>query len=395
MARSINIQNVSTRSRLEPRREPYWERIGQGCYLGYRTMTAGKPGSWIARHYDEATGTKPTKALGDFSEHPDSQRFDAAKGAALTWFEHLGRGGASKTYTVTDACDSYIQHTKTENGDNAARDAESRLKRLVLSDKKLASVDLEKLTPGHVNTWRKSLLSVVETVDASTGELKKKAKAKATVNRDMSALRAVLNHAHKAGWVTSDHAWKNALLPFKDAGTRRETYLSNAERKSLADNCPDDLAALVRCLSLLPLRPGAAAALTVRDLDTRQGTLTIRVDKASAGRKIGLPPPLVEFFKTHSASKLPAAPIFTRSDGRPWDKDMWKYPLKEAAAAANLPAGTVLYSLRHSTITDLIAGGLDPLTVSRLSGTSIAMIQKHYGHLTEERARDALTLLAG
>ena len=44
-------------------------------------------------------------------------------------------------------------------------------------------------------------------------------------------------------------------------------------------------------------------------------------------------------------------------------------------------------------ITDLIQSGLDTLTVAQLSGTSVRMIEKHYGHLTRDHARDALARL--
>jgi hypothetical protein len=50
--------------------------------------------------------------------------------------------------------------------------------------------------------------------------------------------------------------------------------------------------------------------------------------------------------------------------------------------------------LRHSTITDLIAAGLDTLQVARMSGTSLPMIEKHYGHLRADHAPAALAALA-
>lgn len=59
--------------------------------------------------------------------------------------------------------------------------------------------------------------------------------------------------------------------------------------------------------------------------------------------------------------------------------------------AAGLPSGATAYSLRHSTITDLIAlHRLDTMTVAQLSGTSLLMIEKHYGHLLREHAARAL-----
>lgn len=62
--------------------------------------------------------------------------------------------------------------------------------------------------------------------------------------------------------------------------------------------------------------------------------------------------------------------------------------------AAKLPSGLSAYTLRHSVITDLVRDGLPILTVAQLSGTSVAMIEKHYGHLVRNDATDALAKLA-
>jgi hypothetical protein len=41
-----------------------------------------------------------------------------------------------------------------------------------------------------------------------------------------------------------------------------------------------------------------------------------------------------------------------------------------------------------------VTDGLDLFTVAQVSGTSIAMIEAHYGHLQQEHARSALERLA-
>jgi integrase len=92
-------------------------------------------------------------------------------------------------------------------------------------------------------------------------------------------------------------------------------------------------------------------------------------------------------------SKLPAAPMFARSGGREWNKDAWKHPVKDAVRAAKLPSGASAYTLRHSVITDLIRSGLPALTVAQLSGTSVAMVERHYGHLVRSDAEEALASL--
>lgn len=84
----------------------------------------------------------------------------------------------------------------------------------------------------------------------------------------------------------------------------------------------------------------------------------------------------------------------TRADGKAWDKDAWKGPIKDAARAAELPESTTACALRHSTITDLVTGGLDLLTVAQVPGTSVRMIEQHYGHLRGDHAAKALAGLA-
>lgn len=97
---------------------------------------------------------------------------------------------------------------------------------------------------------------------------------------------------------------------------------------------------------------------------------------------------------TSTNAKLPTAPLLARADGKAWNKDAWKWPIKTAAEAANLPPGTTAYRLRHSVISDLVHDGLDLLKVAQISGTSVAMIERHYGHLRSDAAAGALARLA-
>ena len=90
--------------------------MGRVAYLGFRFMTAGKPGSWVARYYDEASGTKPTRAMGDFSNHLDTRYFDIAKSKVEEWFTHLGRDTSAKAYTVDDAINAYTAEAEKKSG---------------------------------------------------------------------------------------------------------------------------------------------------------------------------------------------------------------------------------------------------------------------------------------
>jgi len=55
--------------------------------------------------------------------------------------------------------------------------------------------------------------------------------------------------------------------------------------------------------------------------------------------------------------------------------------------------GGMPYTFRHSVITDLVHQGLDLLSVAQLAGTSVRMIEQHYGHLRATVALPALAAL--
>ena len=107
-----------------------------------------------------------------------------------------------------------------------------------------------------------------------------------------------------------------------------------------------------------------------------------------------MPQLIADFFEAQVKDKLPAASIFARVGGEVWNKDAWKHPIKDAVEASDLPRAASAYTLRHSVITDLIRSRLPILTVAQLSGTSVAMIEKHYGHLVRDDAEEALASIA-
>lgn len=386
------LARVETRSKLKPRREPYWHRLEVGNYLGFRRLTAGSPGAWIARSRDSGTGKQHYRSLGEFDDMPEHHRFDRAKHEAEAWFAHLRKGGTTTAVTVRQACERYVQHLRSQGRERAADDNAARFRRWV-DEHDLGAIVLRDLKPSQVSAWRAALASTPATAQDKT-KPSTRARSPATINRDMTSLRAALNLALENRDATSSDAWSTKLRPIKNADGRRDVYLDAEQRRALIANAPADLADLLRALSLVPLRPGAMAQLLVADFDPRLGVLTIGQDKHGKDRKIGLPPKTATFFGGQADGKPAIAPLLARVNGLAWNKDAWKYPIKEAAALAGLPDSVTAYSLRHSVITDLIAlHKLDTLTVAQLSGTSMAMIERHYGHLLRDHAAKALAAL--
>lgn len=387
-----DLSRIGEREKLKPKSgdEPHWQRLRQGVYLGYRPSRKKVGGTWFARCYDPEANRNSRKRLGDYGTLSGHDVFKQAKLDAEAWAESVESGGqlACDMVTVKDACRAYLN-------ERPGSIAEGVFRRHVYDDP-IAKVKLEKLRRHHLKAWRKRLEQAPAMVTRTKDSKKKlmKERSSSTVNRDMVPMRAALGMVLKPGAPNTDAAWQEALRPIKGADKRRELYLDRTERKKLIDAVTQEAKPFVKALCLLPLRPGALANLTVSDFDKRTRALTVGKDKNGNPRQLTLPPVIAEFFEAQVKDKLPAASIFARLGGEAWNKDAWKHPIKDAVKAAGLPDASSAYTLRHSVITDLIRARLPILTVAQLSGTSIAMIEKHYGHLVRDDAEEALASLA-
>lgn len=372
-----------------------WLKHSTGQYIGFR-KTGEQSGTWWARVRDPGTGKQHYKALGEFANQQQATRYDAALKAALEWFRSADAGVTPHKLTVRHACERHVKALRAADGADKADETEKRFMRLVYGDP-LAKVELGKLKKATIEDWRNRVATLPAKVSRHKKPKKKivtRDRAPATLNRDMVPLRAALNRALEDGLIASDIAWRVALKPVKNADRRRGLYLERKERSRLIEQAADELKPFLRGMSLLPLRPGALAALTAGDFNPKLKSLRIGTDKTGGERWIKVPPATSDFLAEQAKGKLPAAPLIGTAGGQHWTKDRWKRPIRDAVTAAKLPQATTAYTLRHSVITDLVTGGLDLLTIAQISGTSVAMIEAHYGHLRQDHAAKALAALA-
>lgn len=384
---ALDLSKVGERGKLKVQLEPHWQRLRAGCFLGFRPSKRGGKATWIARAYDEDSRKYRVKSLGDFGTLLGNEMFAAARKEAEQLAELVESGGAvrAKIETVGDACREYAK-TRPEAG--------HRFRRYVYGDP-IAKVKLSKMRRRHVQEWRERLEAQPALVSRRRdGEPIHRKRAASTVNRDMAILRAALGKVLSPGAPNSEAAWQEALKAVQNADGRRTLYLDRGQRRKLVEKTAAEAVPFVRALCLLPLRPGALAALTVSDFDKRTAELTIGKDKTGKPRRIQLPADTATLLAAQAANKLPGAPLFMRDNGKAWDKNSWKLPIAAAVAAAELPGDATAYTLRHSTITDLVSVGLPLLTIAQISGTSAEMIERHYGHLASGAAVKALGELA-
>ncbi len=385
----MDLSKVGKRGELKSQREPYWQRLRSGAFIGFRPSQRGGPGTWIARSYDADARKYKMKSLGDFGTLPGNDRFAAAKKEAELFAAQVESGGLAearaKIETVKDACEDYAK-THANEAD--------RIKRLVYGDP-IDRVKLNKLRKHHIEAWRARVEALPALVSRrKEGEKVIRARSPSTVNRDLVPLRAALSKHLAPGSPNSAAAWQEALKPIKNSGRQRTLYLDIGERRKLVERLEAEAMSFVKAIAMLPLRPGAMAGLNAGDFDKRTRELTIGMDKTGKPRCIAVPITVADLLTEQTQNKLPTAPMFMRGNGKRWTKDDWNDPIRRAAIGAGLSSAVTAYVFRHSVLTDLVNGGLPILTVAQMSDTSVEMIERHYGHLNKSAAEQALAALA-
>jgi integrase len=373
-----DLSRKRDRERLAMRREPHWQRLAEGAYLGFRRG----PDTWIAR-YRGRDGAQQYQSLGEALE------FDDAKRKAEEWLEQLA-GSAVRTVkrdTIKAALQSYLDHLREQGRSGSAKEAEWRFKKTVYSDP-LADTSLEHATKDDFREWR---------------ERQKPGRQPRTLNRHIRSVVAGLNHAVKeAGHVGNPMAW--GLKPLADdVEDDGETaiFLTPEQRQALVAAATPFAAAFLRGLELTGARPQELAAATVAHFDGEQIRLAHRKGKPPKlrVRHTVLGPEGIAFFEKQTADKSADSLIFTEDGETQWRRHMWARTVRAAVKAHNkkakgrerLPAGVGAYAMRHARISELLQiHGVDPLTVASQTGTSLAMIEKAYLRFIPSAMREKL-----
>lgn len=349
-----DLSRKSVRSQLLPRREPYWHRVSKGCALGYRVSEREGRGTWIARYTEESK--KTYKALGDF------ELFDDALREAARWFDHFRKTARREFATVEDCCRAHVKEKRRLKATQSANDSEYRYSRLIYGTN-FGSLPLDRLRARHVKEFR----------DSITG-------GPANVNRNLTAIIAALNFAHRDGMVADDSAWIGVQkLKIENEGRQRERWLTLEERRRLLEAAAPEFRLFLKALLLSACRPSEIGSCTVASFNGDAKTLKV-VGKTGA-RVLPLSSELVALCTAQAEDRPLAGWLFQTANGQQWNKNFWTRPFREAREAAGLGTDVVLYTLRHTAISAMISGGMSAFVVAQFAGTSTAMIDKHYGHL--------------
>jgi integrase len=367
------------------RREPYWQRLSEGAYLGFRRG----PDTWLIRLRGR-DGKQQHSSLGTGLD------FDDAKRQAEAWLAQCSNAPvrALKRDTVAAALDTYLSDLRRHERADAAKTAEGRFRTAFVYNRKqkrytdpLAEQRLEEATQDDFLDWRDRL---------RVGRLPR------TVNRLVRAVSAGLNRAHRLGHVGNSVSWRFEHLPDDDESDTA-VFLTPQQRAALIAAASPNAAAFLRGLELSGARPKELAGSTVKEFDGERLKLSHRKGRPPKlrSRYVVLDEGGVAFFTSQSKDKLPSALLF--SDGaKPWRRDMWAHKVRAAIRAHNevaigperIPIEASAYCFRHARISELLqVYGIDPLTVAAQTGTSLRMIERAYFKFIRSAMLEKLTRL--
>lgn len=111
--------------------------------------------------------------------------------------------------------------------------------------------------------------------------------------------------------------------------------------------------------------------------------------KDSVSRRITLSDEAFRIVELLCQGKGADDPIFTDPKGRAWTRYTLGTRFKQIRARAGIRPEITIYSFRHLWISEALMSGLEVATVARMAGTSIAMVEKVYGHYRNDHFADA------
>jgi integrase len=365
---ALEIHKARVRAVLTKRREPYWgPRVADDLTVGFRKLQHS--GTWIARlRNSELSPEYLFHSLGLATPEHD---YEWARTAALKWREARHAGVQDDGFTVTQACQEYVEDRRRVKGELCAHWNGLCFKRCIYGTA-FGNSQIAKLKTPSIKRWLEGL------------ELQP-----AHERRTWAAVKAALNLAARNRNVHATVAleWRD-ITPREGHDKRRDLYLDLTQRRALLAHATGAFRDLLQGAMLTGARVGELVRARRSQFEGRTQVMTF-IGKTGS-RTVPLSPAALALFSRMAESKLPTAYLFMRDDGQLWTSRPWNDCIKDAATLALLPPEVCMYTLRHSFITETLLGGMPTLEVARLVGTSVMMIEKHYGHLVVSAARERL-----
>jgi integrase len=403
MPRTVHHAKLDTptaRARLKRGRQAHWQALAPGAHIGWQRWPEDPQGRWLLRRYIGSGNYKVLEiGAADDSSAADGRDvldFAQAQAAARALLATPGKGKTIRM-TVRQAFALYLDHKEALGQE--VRNVRNRGAAHILPA--LGDRVIEDLDAAHLRRWladmaaqpgqkRPSSKGKVQWLPAPKTDDEKRQR-RATANRVLTILKAVLNHAYDEGHVSNAQPWGRKLKRLREASAARIRFLELDECQRLLNACPEDFRALVRGALETGCRYGELTRLQVQDFNKSSGTIAVTKSKTGKPRHVVLTEDGISFFTQHCLGRDRSEPMFVKSSGRPWFRSEQKKRMDAACAAARLRPRATFHSLRHTQASLSIMAGVPLMIVAKnLGHVDTKMVEHHYGHLAPSFVVDAI-----
>lgn len=253
--------------------------------------------------------------------------------------------------------------------------------------------------------WEKLRYDHVQAIRAALAQRYKPA----TTNRHLVALRGVLSHAHRLGYLTAEELSQVKLVKAVPGSTaKRGRMLSPEEIRTLLAGCSAEGdargrrdAALLAVAAYSGLRRFEIAALDLADFDPKAQKLTVKRGKGGKYREVFLPPEACAHLAAWIADrKTRSGPLFCPTSrgrhlraGLRLGQGAIHQIICDRCVRAHLPK-TTTHDFRRTFASTLLDHGVDLVTVRDLLGHESVETTMNYDRRGDARKKRAAETLA-
>ena len=393
------IDSPTARNKLERGRQPHWQALVPGVHIGWQRWPDSPCGRWLLRRYVGGKYTITEIGKADDAREADGRTvldYAQARHVAGTMLASPGKGKTIRM-TVRQAFALYLEHKATLDQD--VTNVRNRGTVHILPS--LGDLVIEDLDAARLRRWLADLAAQTgqkrPTRDGKLQWLPKpkteddKRKRRASANRVLTILKAVLNHAFDESHVSNNDAWGRKLKRLRNATAARVRYLELDECKRLLNACPEDFRQLVRGGLETGCRYSELTRLVVGDFNKAAGVVAVSKSKTGKARHVVLTEDGIAFFKQHCLGRDRTETMFLKANGKPWFRSEQKKRMDAACIAARINPHATFHCLRHTQASLSAMAGVPLMVIAKnLGHVDTKMVEHHYGHLAPSFIVDAI-----
>jgi integrase len=239
---------------------------------------------------------------------------------------------------------------------------------------------LDEITQGMVEDFK-----LTRVREKRWGEREEIAVSGVTVNRALSTLRLIYNHAERCGFLVSNPV-KHVTF-FREAGRTR--IISPEEEQAYLAATSQPLRDIARVMLDTGMRPEEVFRIDTTHLDFVRRTMLNPYGKtAAARRKLTMTDEVWSILKGRAALSK-SSYVFPSPDNPEKPIGSVRKAHDAAVRRAKIVPGFRLYDLRHTYASRAVMAGVDLPTLAALLGHTSVQMTMRYVHPAEEHKREA------